>query len=328
MEILAQQISPLMTCPLTAAERTIRISGSYITQNDGGGGSIANGQGYVDVVLDPSDYSTGMTKAAFISQLHTDVGDALNTQTSGALKDGDITVSANSPISFRTSLTGVNSAIDILLAPGTASTVLRNLLGFSTNTLDNTFLYNTTGQATASSTFYIQNNTLYYSPINQNGTLFTTGPVPVLSITPSTRSGGGGGGGAGGGGGGSSSGGSVVTTVVNGVTQTFVPGKHLEDIDISTQEGSKEAIQILDIAIDTITSQRAKLGALINRMQSSVDNLVAQSSNITVSKGRIEDADFAVEMAKLVKAQILSEAASQVLSRANGSGQNAMRLLS
>ena len=63
-------------------------------------------------------------------------------------------------------------------------------------------------------------------------------------------------------------------------------------------------------------------------MQSSVDNLVAQSSNITVSKGRIEDADFAVEMAKLVKAQILSEAASQVLSRANGSGQNAMRLLS
>ena len=87
---------------LTAAERTLRISGSYITQNDGGGGSIANGQGYVDVVLDPSDYSTGMTKAAFISQLHTDVGDALNTQTSGALKAGDITVSSNSPISFRT----------------------------------------------------------------------------------------------------------------------------------------------------------------------------------------------------------------------------------
>ena len=84
----------------------------------------------------------------------------------------------------------------------------------------------------------------------------------------------------------------------------------------------------MDIAIDTLTSQRAQLGALINRMRSSVDNLVAQSSNITVSKGRIEDADFAAEMAKLVKAQILSEAASQVLSRANGSSQNAMRLMS
>ena len=78
----------------------------------------------------------------------------------------------------------------------------------------------------------------------------------------------------------------------------------------------------MDIAIDTLTSQRAQLGALINRLRSSVDNLVAQSSNITVSKGRIEDADFAAEMAKLVKAQILSEAASQVLSRANGYGQN------
>ena len=116
--------------------------------------------------------------------------------------------------------------------------------------------------------------------------------------------------------------------MVNGVTQTFVPGKHLKDIDISTQQGSKEAIQILDIAIDTLSSQRAQLGALINRMRSSVDNLVAQSLNITVSKGRIEDADFAVEMAKLVKTQILSEAASQVLSRANGSSQSVMRLMS
>jgi len=96
----------------------------------------------------------------------------------------------------------------------------------------------------------------------------------------------------------------------------------LKVIDISTQQGSKEAIEILDIAIGTLTSQRAQLGAIINRMRSSVDNLVAQSSNISVSKGRITNADFALEIAKLVKQQILTQVSSQVLSRANTSGGN------
>mgnify|MGYP001261207707 CR=1 FL=1 len=293
---------------VAAADRTIRVSGGAV-----GGGTY-------DIELLASDFS-GNTKADFITMLHNRIGTELDRLTSGAVTMGDIIVSANSPISFRTAGTGAASALNILLAPSGSSTILQNLLGFSTGVLDNTYTYNNTGQASAEVVFNVQNNTLYYSAINQNGTLFAQGSTPVFNIAPSTISGGGGAGG-GGGGGGSSSGGSVVTTVVNGVTQTFVPGRHLKDIDISTQQGSKEAIQILDIAIDTLTSQRAQLGALINRMRSSVDNLVAQSLNITVSKGRIEDADFAVEMAKLVKTQILSEAASQVLSRANGYGQN------
>ena len=109
---------------------------------------------------------------------------------------------------------------------------------------------------------------------------------------------------------------------MNGVTQTFVPGKNLAGIDISTQQGAEDAIEVLNAALDTVTRQRAKLGAIVNRMRSSIDALVNASTNTKIAKGRIENADFAAEMAKLVKLQILTEAASQVLSRANSSGQN------
>ena len=120
----------------------------------------------------------------------------------------------------------------------------------------------------------------------------------------------------------------AVTQIINGVSQTFIRGKHLNSIDISTQEGASQAVEILDIAIETIASNRARLGAVINRLNSTIDNLVAQSSNTEIARGRIMDADFAAEMAKLVKYQVLSQAATQVLTRANGSGQNAMRLIS
>ena len=88
------------------------------------------------------------------------------------------------------------------------------------------------------------------------------------------------------------------------------------------QQGAKEAIEVLNAALDTVTRERAKLGAIVNRMRSSIDALVNASTNTKIAKGRIENADFAAEMAKLVKLQILTEAASQVLSRANSSGQN------
>ena len=127
---------------------------------------------------------------------------------------------------------------------------------------------------------------------------------------------------------GSSSSSEAITQIIDGVSQTFIPGKHLNSIDISTQAGASQAVEILDIAIETIASNRARLGAVINRLNSTIDNLVAQSSNTEVAKGRIMDADFALEMAKLVKYQVLSQAATQVLTRANGSGQNAMRLIS
>ncbi len=83
------------------------------------------------------------------------------------------------------------------------------------------------------------------------------------------------------------------------------------------------------LKIETIASNRAKLGAVINRLNSTIENLVAQSSNTKIAQGRIVDADFASEMAKLVKFQVLSQAANQVLNRANsGNGQYAMRLMS
>ena len=120
----------------------------------------------------------------------------------------------------------------------------------------------------------------------------------------------------------------AVTEVINGVTQTFVPGKHLNSVDISTQAGAREAIEILDIAIETIASNRARLGAIINRLNSTISNLVEQSSKTEIARGRIIDADFAAEISKLIKYQILSQAANQVLNRASTNSENYMRLMS
>ncbi len=98
-------------------------------------------------------------------------------------------------------------------------------------------------------------------------------------------------------------------------------------IDLKTVEGAARALAILDSAIQMIDQQRSSVGALNNRLESTVDNL----NNITVkteaSLSRIMDADFASETAELSKSQVLSQAATAMLAQANQQPQNVLRLL-
>ena len=98
-------------------------------------------------------------------------------------------------------------------------------------------------------------------------------------------------------------------------------------IDVSTQDGAAEAIEMLDIALQQLSSETAKLGAIQNRLTSAIDNLRQQAVQTETAKGRIVDTDFAIEMTKLVKKQILSQAANQILSTSNGSKQNLLSLV-
>jgi len=83
----------------------------------------------------------------------------------------------------------------------------------------------------------------------------------------------------------------------------------------------------LDAAIAGVASQRAKFGAFINRLEHTVDNLTNVSQNTTAARSRIEDADYASETTELARTQIISQAATAMLSQANQQAQSVLALL-
>ncbi|WP_228344767.1 flagellin [Venatoribacter cucullus] len=104
-------------------------------------------------------------------------------------------------------------------------------------------------------------------------------------------------------------------------------GQALTEIDISTFEGAQKAIVAIDNAIGQVASQRADLGAIQNRMESTVSNLKVTSENLSAANSRIQDADFAAETAELSRTQVLQQAGISILAQANASGQNVLSLL-
>lgn len=104
-------------------------------------------------------------------------------------------------------------------------------------------------------------------------------------------------------------------------------GQFLKDIDISTFEGAQAAITAIDNAIGQVASQRADLGAIQNRMESTVSNLKITSENLNAANSRIQDADFAAETAEMSRTQVLQQAGISVLAQANAAGQQVLSLL-
>lgn len=98
-------------------------------------------------------------------------------------------------------------------------------------------------------------------------------------------------------------------------------------IDISTVSGANEAILRVDSALDNVNKIRGELGAIQNRFESTIANLGTSVENLSASNGRIQDADFAAETAKLSKSQVLQQAGISVLSQANARPQQVLSLL-
>ena len=101
----------------------------------------------------------------------------------------------------------------------------------------------------------------------------------------------------------------------------------ISDVDVSTVSGSNTALGLIDSAIGAIDSSRASLGAIQNRMQSTIANLSSVSENVSASRSRILDADFAAETAAMTKAQVLQQAGISILSQANAAPQQVLSLL-
>lgn len=99
------------------------------------------------------------------------------------------------------------------------------------------------------------------------------------------------------------------------------------EIDISTQTGSNDALDVIDQALAFISESRADLGAVQNRLESTISNLTNITENVTSARSRIMDADFASETANLTKNQILQQAGTAMLAQANTLPQGVLSLL-
>lgn len=98
-------------------------------------------------------------------------------------------------------------------------------------------------------------------------------------------------------------------------------------IDIGTASGAQNALAVVDAAIQGVDANRAALGAIQNRLGSTISNLQNIAENVSAARSRIRDADFATETAELAKNQVLQQAGLSVLSQANASGQSVLALL-
>ena len=117
----------------------------------------------------------------------------------------------------------------------------------------------------------------------------------------------------------------AATVVDDGTTVTVTRGAALDDA-AATAAGLTPLADI-DTALKNVDSLRSDLGAVQNRFESAITNLQTNETNLSAARSRIEDADYAVEVANMTRAQILQQAGTSVLAQANQIPQNVLSLL-
>ena len=98
-------------------------------------------------------------------------------------------------------------------------------------------------------------------------------------------------------------------------------------LDVSTHEKAAAAITVFDDAIQRVSAERSRMGAVQNRLEYTVDNLKYMSENTTASESRIRDLDMALEMTNYTKNNILVQSAQAMLAQANQMPQGVLQLL-
>jgi flagellin len=104
-------------------------------------------------------------------------------------------------------------------------------------------------------------------------------------------------------------------------------GLEIEALAIATASGASDALATIDAALDTVNGQRAQLGATMNRLTYTADNLSNVSSNLAASRSSIMDTDYATASSQLSKTQIIQQAATAMLAQANQQPQSVLSLL-
>jgi flagellin len=119
----------------------------------------------------------------------------------------------------------------------------------------------------------------------------------------------------------------TATNMALGGVDSFTGAGTIATVDITTADKSQDAIASIDAALQQIDAQRADLGALQNRFSFTISNLSNIQENVSASRSRIQDTDFAVETANMTKNQILQQAGTSILAQANQLPQAALSLI-
>jgi len=119
----------------------------------------------------------------------------------------------------------------------------------------------------------------------------------------------------------------TTTTALGATGNTGSTLKKVSELDVTTFNKASDALKTVDSALAFISGERAKLGALQSRFETTVSNLQVTSENLSASRSRILDADFAAETAMLSKAQILQQAGTAMVAQANQLPQGVLALL-
>ena len=114
-----------------------------------------------------------------------------------------------------------------------------------------------------------------------------------------------------------------ITVAIGQISAVDLNG--LDTINLDTDPSA--AITVIDGAIDMVSQQRGTLGAVQNRLESTISNLQVTSENLAASESRIRDADVAAEMISFTRSQILQQAGTAMLGQANANSSSALRLL-
>ncbi|WP_029762631.1 flagellin, partial [Ectothiorhodospira haloalkaliphila] len=101
----------------------------------------------------------------------------------------------------------------------------------------------------------------------------------------------------------------------------------VDNFSVLSIDSSNDTLLAVDFALQQINGLRAQLGAVQNRLESTISNLTVGSENLSASRSRIMDADFAAETAALTRGQILQQAGTSVLAQANQLPQSVLQLL-
>lgn len=101
----------------------------------------------------------------------------------------------------------------------------------------------------------------------------------------------------------------------------------ISGINVDTAALATTALGKLDTAIESVSSERATMGSVMNRLEHAADNLTNVATNAEASRSRVEDADYAAATTELARTQIIAQAATAMLAQANQVGQNVLSLL-
>jgi flagellin len=118
---------------------------------------------------------------------------------------------------------------------------------------------------------------------------------------------------------------STGATTSNGIVTTAA--NTVAGLDVSSQGTANLAITAIDNAINTVSTERSKLGAMQNRLEHTITNLGTSSNNMTAAESNIRDVDMAAEMSKFTKNQVLAQAGVSMLAQANQAPQTLLKLL-